>query len=129
MATATAVTKVATRGLNILISSGYGCYRSVSSLRGSKLRRASSARVEGRGAEFTGWQNLRTRRLPARRLRQHQAVAGTIGGIGPPVAYLDGLLHQVIEILEGIFEPFDLGQRARHVQAELEEGVAETDRD
>ena len=34
----------------------------------------------------------------------------------------------MVEILEGVFEPGDLGESHRHVHAEFEEGVAEADR-
>jgi len=75
------------------------------------------SRIGGRGAEFVASEDFGPRPLLASHLAQHQAVARPLRRIDPAVADFDGLLDQVIEVLERIFEPFDLGQRAGGVDS------------
>jgi hypothetical protein len=56
-------------------------------------------------------------------------MAGSIGRIGITVPDLDGLIHDMIEVLERIFQPFDFRKCDRHMHADLQEGVADADRD
>jgi ABC-type sugar transport system permease subunit len=54
-------------------------------------------------------QHARLRQFPPGAFAQRKTVAWPVGRIGVAVADLDRLLHEMIVILEGIFEPFDLG--------------------
>ena len=63
----------------------------------------------------------------ARELADDEAVARRFGTEDAPVADLVGLLHQVLEVLEGIFEPVHARQRERHVDSDLQERVAHRD--
>ncbi|KQQ44908.1 hypothetical protein ASF69_10125 [Rhizobium sp. Leaf311] len=51
-------------------------------------------------------------------------MAGPVGGVSVIIANFDGYFHQMIEILEGIFQPLDLRESSRHMDADFEEGVA-----
>ena len=62
-------------------------------------------------------------------LAQNQAMAGPLRRDDPAVADLHRLLDEMVEVLERIFEPLDFRQRAGHVHAEFEKGVAEGHRD
>src|SRR3546814_13491621 len=51
-------------------------------------------------------------------------VPGRIAAVDEAVPYRIRPLDQMLEILEAIFDPGDLGQRQRHVDADLQEAVA-----
>ncbi len=55
-------------------------------------------------------------------------MAGALRHVGPAVMDLDGLIDQMVEILEGIFQPFDFGKGTGHVDTDLEKSVAKRDR-
>ena len=93
-----------------------------------QFRRGFEPRGERRLAELGGRKNVGARPVAARRVSQHEAVARPVRRGDPAVADLHRLLDEVGEVLERIFEPLDLGQRARHVHAHLEEGVPERHR-
>ena len=44
--------------------------------------------------------------------------------MGQAVTDLDRLIDQMIEILEGIFQPLDFGKGAGHVDTDFEKSVA-----
>ena len=72
--------------------------------------------------------DIRSRPFAARRFRYDKTVAGSLRHVGPAVADLDGLIDQMIEILEGIFQPFDFGKGAGHVDTDLKKSIAKRDR-
>jgi len=54
---------------------------------------------------------------------------GPVRGIGDAFGDLDRLFHETIEILDRVFQPFDFRKRDGHMNANLKEGVFQTDRD
>src|SRR3546814_16416687 len=58
-----------------------------------------------------------------RHFAEDQAVPRRVAAVDEAVLYRIGPLDQMLEIMETIFDPCDLGQRQRHVDADLQETV------
>lgn len=56
-------------------------------------------------------------------------MAWPVGGISIAVTNFDWGFHQMIKILEGIFQPIDFREGCRHMNANFKESIAEVDRD
>lgn len=84
--------------------------------------------IDGRRAKGSAGQKMRARPLAARGFRQHKAMARTIRRDGIAVGDFDGRFHQVVEVLERVFQSFYLGQGHGHVNAHLKECVSKADR-
>src|SRR4051794_3642722 len=95
------------------------------SYRRCRLGHTRDAGIERRLAELAAWQKMRAGPVAARRFRKDEAVPWTVGSVGPAIANFDRLFDKMVEVLERVFEPLDLGQRAGHLDADLEESVAQ----
>src|SRR3546814_3632071 len=62
--------------------------------------------------------------VAARGFAEYEPVPWRIAAVDEAVPYRIRPLDQMLEILEAIFDPGDLGQRQRHVDADLQEAVA-----
>ena len=90
-------------------------------------RRRTQPQLRRHVGLFAARQHVGTTPGAARELADDETVARRLGSEDAPVADLVGLLHQVLEVLEGVFEPVHARQRQRHVDADFQERVAHRD--
>ncbi len=55
-------------------------------------------------------------------------MARSVRGDGPAVMDLNRLFDKVVEVLKRVLQPLHFGQRAGHVDADFEKGIAQGDR-